>query len=89
VYRRPYPTVHVEHEESVPFPWGSGSKLTLKGGHLPLKSSTYNSHQAFEALADETADAILRESARLPEREKEIVLGIVRQFGSQIDDAQR
>jgi hypothetical protein len=31
--------------------------------------------------------AILRESARLPEREKEIVLGIVRQFGSQIDDA--
>jgi hypothetical protein len=40
-----------------------------------------------DALADERAGAILRESARLPEREKEIVLGIVRQFGSQIDDA--
>jgi hypothetical protein len=28
-----------------------------------------------------------RESARLSEREKKIILGIVRQFGSQIDDA--
>jgi hypothetical protein len=37
-------------------------------------------------MADETASAILRESARLPEREKEIVLGIVQLFGSQIDD---
>jgi transcriptional regulator with XRE-family HTH domain len=43
--------------------------------------------EVLEALSDETADAILRESARLLEREKEIVLGIVRQFGSQIDDA--
>jgi len=43
--------------------------------------------EVLEALTVETADAILRESARLPEREKEIVLGIVRQFGSQIDDA--
>ena len=33
------------------------------------------------ALADETAAAILRGSALLPEREKRIVLGIVRQFG--------
>jgi hypothetical protein len=33
-----------------------------------------------EAHSDETAGAILRESARLPEREKEMVLGIVRQF---------
>jgi hypothetical protein len=40
-----------------------------------------------EALADERASAILRERARLSEREKEIVLGIVQQFGSQIDDA--
>ena len=37
-----------------------------------------------EALADETAGAILRESARLPEREKAIVLGIVRQFGARV-----
>ena len=39
--------------------------------------------EALEALADETASAILRGSARLPEREKTIVLGIVRQFESQ------
>jgi hypothetical protein len=45
--------------------------------------------EVLEALADETAGAILRESARLPEREKGIVLGIVRQFGSQTDDIQR
>ena len=43
--------------------------------------------EVLEALADERAGAILKESARLPEREKEIVLGIVRQFGSQIDEA--
>jgi hypothetical protein len=40
--------VHIDHEESVPFPWGSGSKPTLKGGHLPLKFPTGNSHQAFK-----------------------------------------
>jgi hypothetical protein len=40
--------VHVEHEESVPFLSGSGDKPTLKRGHLPLKSSTNNSHQAFK-----------------------------------------
>src|SRR5215217_5492655 len=40
--------VHVEHEESVPFPSGSGGKPTLICGHLPLKSSTVNSHQAFK-----------------------------------------
>jgi transcriptional regulator with XRE-family HTH domain len=43
--------------------------------------------EVLEALTDETAGAILRESARLPERQTKIVLGIVRQFGSQIDDA--
>jgi transcriptional regulator with XRE-family HTH domain len=43
--------------------------------------------EVLEALADERASATLRESARLSERDKEIVLGIVRQFGSQIDDA--
>jgi phage portal protein BeeE len=41
--------------------------------------------EVLEALADEAAGAILRESARLPEREKRIVLGIVRQIGSQLD----
>src|SRR5919107_1513023 len=43
--------------------------------------------EVLKAMADERASAILRESARLSEREKEIVLGIVQQFGSQIDDA--
>ena len=38
--------------------------------------------EVLEALAGEKASSILRESARLPDREKEIVLGIVRQFGS-------
>jgi transcriptional regulator with XRE-family HTH domain len=41
--------------------------------------------EVLEALAEETVGAILRESARLPRREKEIVLGIVRQFGGQVD----
>ena len=33
-----------------------------------------------EALRDETARTVLREVIRLPERERKIVLGIVRQF---------
>ncbi len=37
--------------------------------------------EALAALSDETAAAILKESARLPEREKRIVLGVVREFG--------
>jgi transcriptional regulator with XRE-family HTH domain len=37
--------------------------------------------EVMDALADETAAAILRESARLPEREKRIILGIVRELG--------
>jgi len=36
--------------------------------------------QAVEALRDDTANAILRESMRLSERERKIVLGIVRLF---------
>jgi len=42
--------VHIDHEESVPFPLGSGSKPTLANGHLPLKYSPDNSHQAFKDL---------------------------------------
>jgi transcriptional regulator with XRE-family HTH domain len=45
--------------------------------------------EALKALADKTAGAILKESARLPEREKRIVLGIVRQFSDQIGAAER
>jgi hypothetical protein len=41
--------VHVEHEQSVPFPTGSGSKPTLGCGHLLLKSLTPNSHQTFKS----------------------------------------
>ena len=53
------------------------------------KNPSVLDEEVLEALADERAGAKLRESARLPEKEKKIVLGIVRQFGSQIDDAQR
>jgi len=48
-------------------------------------TSVLEEEEVLEALADETAGAILRQSARLPEREKRIVLGIVRQIGSQLD----
>jgi transcriptional regulator with XRE-family HTH domain len=36
--------------------------------------------ELLEALRDETARAVLREVIRLPERDRKIVLGIVRQF---------
>jgi hypothetical protein len=39
--------------------------------------------ETLDALADETANAILKETARLPDREKRIVLGIMRQLGDQ------
>jgi transcriptional regulator with XRE-family HTH domain len=38
-----------------------------------------------EALRDETARIILREVIRLPERDRRIVLGIVKQFGEERD----
>jgi hypothetical protein len=41
----------------------------------------------FEALAYETASDMLRESGRLPDREKRIVLGIVWQFRGQRDSS--
>jgi transcriptional regulator with XRE-family HTH domain len=37
--------------------------------------------ELLEGLSDETTREITREALRLPEREKQIVLGIVRQFG--------
>jgi hypothetical protein len=37
------------------------------------------------ALSDETAGAVLRESVRLPDREKQIVLGVVRRFVARPD----
>ena len=45
--------------------------------------------KVLDHLADETAGAILKESARLPEREKRIVLGIVRQFSEQLAAGER
>jgi transcriptional regulator with XRE-family HTH domain len=41
--------------------------------------------ELMEALQDETARAVLREVIRLPERERRIVLGIVRQLGDEQD----
>jgi transcriptional regulator with XRE-family HTH domain len=43
--------------------------------------------ETLKALADKTAGSILKESARLPEREKRLVLGIVRQFSDQLGAA--
>jgi transcriptional regulator with XRE-family HTH domain len=45
--------------------------------------------EALKALADSTVSAILKESAHLPEREKRIVLGIVRQFSDHLRPAER
>src|SRR3712207_5237070 len=42
--------VQIDHWP-VPFPSGSGSKPTLNRGHLPLKFSTDNSHQAFDDIS--------------------------------------
>src|SRR5215204_4714850 len=46
--------VHIEHVESAPFPSGLVGKPTLIRGHLPLKSSPCNSHQAFKSLEQTT-----------------------------------
>jgi hypothetical protein len=40
-----------------------------------------------EALRDETARAVLREIIRLPERDRRIMLGVVRQFREERDTA--
>jgi len=39
--------------------------------------------EVLEALADERSAALLKESVSLTEREKQIILGIVRQFSDQ------
>ena len=45
--------------------------------------------EVLEALADETSADILKESVSLTEREKQIVLGIVRQFSDQPGASER
>jgi transcriptional regulator with XRE-family HTH domain len=45
------------------------------------QESSVLDEEALEALADETTREITREALRLPERERTIVLGILRQFG--------
>ena len=51
---------------------------------VPPSYVLHQDEEALKALADKTAGAILKESARLPEREKRLVLGIVRQFSDQL-----
>ncbi len=51
------------------------SYLVDRGKETPVLDE-----ETLDALADETANTILRESARLPDREKRIVLGIAREF---------
>jgi DNA-binding transcriptional regulator YdaS (Cro superfamily) len=68
---------------------GQAAALAVVFGVMPSylvdwgKGPSVLDDEVMEALADETASAILRESARLPEREKRIVLGIVREFGEE------
>src|SRR5215208_8200657 len=71
--------VHVEHEGSVPFPWGSGSRPTLERGHLPLKSSIDNSHQAFKAFDDAFVVASIHDELLVEcnEGDAEAVAGVV------------
>jgi transcriptional regulator with XRE-family HTH domain len=45
------------------------------------QESSVLDEEEVEALADETTREITREALRLPERERRIVLGILRQFG--------
>jgi hypothetical protein len=45
--------------------------------------------ETLKALADKIAGSILQESARLPQREKRLVLGIVRQFSDQLGAGER
>jgi hypothetical protein len=45
--------------------------------------------EALDALADETTREITRGALRLPERERRIVLGIVRQFKTRRTDPSR
>jgi hypothetical protein len=54
------------------------SYLVDRGGGQPVLDD-----EVLAALADETANAMLRGSASLPEREKAIVPGIVREFGEE------
>ena len=46
---------------------------------------TLLNEEVVAALQDETARAVLREVMLLPEQERKIVLGIVRQFGETSD----
>src|SRR5215208_318015 len=68
--------VHVEHEESVPFPVGSGSKPTLERGHLPLNSSTDNSHQAFKDSAGRPEYSQSRSAQKKRLRRKDSIASI-------------
>src|SRR5829696_888439 len=60
------------------------SYLLDRGREAPVLDEKVLDH-----LADETAGAILNERARLPEREKRIVLRIVRQFSEQLAAGER
>jgi hypothetical protein len=53
------------------------------------KESSVLDEEVLEALADETSAAILNESVSLSEREKQIVLGMVRQFSDQLGAGER
>jgi hypothetical protein len=67
-----------------------GAAFGVSPAYLLDKKPSVIDEKVLEALADDTAGAIFRESARLPEQDKRIVLGPVQQLASRLDaeDAQ-
>jgi len=75
-YKVPDPTVGKVASRAAVF--GVEPSLVVIRGRNP----SVLDEETLDALSDETANAILRESARLPDREKRIVLGILQQFAA-------
>ena len=75
------PELWFEDVENLPDVSGGRPSWFLDGDDKP----TLLDEELMEALRDEIARAVLREVARLPERDRRIVLGIVRQFGQERD----
>ncbi len=60
---------------------GAGECLQVASSYLLDRAEPpLLDRELVEALRDETVGEIVRSSARLPERERRLVLGIVRQF---------
>src|SRR5215218_2109720 len=65
--RRPYPTVHIDHERDGSFPFGDQYRQSdcIVRGHLLLKVLPDNSHQAFKEIHEQPAALRATLSGRL------------------------